>query len=104
MRIKRIQKDDALEVRPSIAMRDGAPLLCSGVTCPNCGGATSRVVDSRGGILSGCAITKRRRSCAKCEVKFTTYELSDNHLEAVLDEQSVRRVIGALHKMVVGAE
>lgn len=42
--------------------------------CPKCGSVSSRVMDSRG-RPSGDS-RRRRRICAKCEHRFTTYEIS----------------------------
>jgi hypothetical protein len=42
-----------------------------GPQCPSCGHQKSLVIDSR---LSG-GTCRRRRCCAKCETRFTTYEL-----------------------------
>ena len=40
--------------------------------CPQCGGRESRVVDSRD--LDEAATIRRRRECAACSTRFTTYE------------------------------
>ena len=40
--------------------------------CPQCGGRDSRVVDSRD--LDDAATIRRRRECAACATRFTTYE------------------------------
>jgi transcriptional repressor NrdR len=40
--------------------------------CPHCGGRDSRVVDSRD--LDDAATIRRRRACAACSTRFTTYE------------------------------
>lgn len=44
----------------------------SGVKCPKCGYSESRVVDSRSS--DGSDAIRRRRECAKCGFRFTTYE------------------------------
>src|SRR3970040_114653 len=40
--------------------------------CPQCGEKESRVVDSRD--LDDAATIRRRRECAACSLRFTTYE------------------------------
>src|SRR5688572_25590084 len=40
--------------------------------CPVCGGPDTRVVDSRD--LDDSATIRRRRECASCSARFTTYE------------------------------
>jgi len=42
------------------------------VKCPACGFHDSRVVDSRSSDDGN--VTRRRRECLECEVRFTTYE------------------------------
>ena len=40
--------------------------------CPFCGHGETKVLETR--EIEGSAVKKRRRMCAKCEKKFTTYE------------------------------
>ena len=40
--------------------------------CPQCGDRETRVVDSRD--LDDAATIRRRRECAACSMRFTTYE------------------------------
>ncbi|MDA8014577.1 MAG: transcriptional regulator NrdR [Gammaproteobacteria bacterium] len=40
--------------------------------CPGCGGADTRVLDSRLGDGGECV--RRRRSCRECDMRFTTFE------------------------------
>ncbi len=43
--------------------------------CPQCGARETRVVDSRD--LDDAATIRRRRECASCSVRFTTYERTE---------------------------
>src|SRR4051795_8301108 len=45
------------------------------VRCPNCGERDTRVVDSRD--LDDSATIRRRRECAACSTRFTTYERTE---------------------------
>jgi transcriptional repressor NrdR len=40
--------------------------------CPQCGARETRVIDSRD--LDDSATIRRRRECAACTMRFTTYE------------------------------
>lgn len=53
-------------------MSDSTPSIIGHVLCPNCGHQESRVLESRSSE-EGVAVRRRRR-CAKCEHRFTTYE------------------------------
>ncbi|WP_370209072.1 NrdR family transcriptional regulator [Pararhodobacter marinus] len=53
-----------------------------GLTCPRCHGATT-VIDSRGTALGDLPTIRRRRRCASCDHRFTTYELQDTVIAAV---------------------
>src|SRR5512146_2882974 len=44
----------------------------AGMRCPQCGARETRVVDSRD--LDDSATIRRRRECAACSMRFTTYE------------------------------
>mgnify|MGYP002866722919 CR=1 FL=1 len=50
--------------------------------CPNCDATDNRVVDTR--TSKGGRAVRRRRECAVCEVRFTTYEVVDEHPIQVL--------------------
>ena len=52
----------------------------SGPACAHCGHLESRVVDSR--PRENGRITRRRRQCAKCDERWTTYEVPREHFEA----------------------
>ena len=44
-----------------------------GPICPDCGGQTSKVMDSRPAHLG----IRRRRACGACNRRFTTFEVSE---------------------------
>ena len=46
------------------------------MTCPNCGFAESKVIDSR--PVSDSNSIRRRRECLSCHRRFTTYEVIDS--------------------------
>ena len=50
--------------------------------CPNCDATDNRVVVTR--TSKGGRAVRRRRECAVCEVRFTTYEVVDEHPIQVL--------------------
>jgi transcriptional repressor NrdR len=50
----------------------GRPGYASAMRCPYCGAADDRVVDSRESREG--AVIRRRRECAACERRFTSYE------------------------------
>ncbi|WP_370342942.1 NrdR family transcriptional regulator [Pararhodobacter marinus] len=56
--------------------------MTDGLTCPRCHGATT-VIDSRGTVLGDLPTIRRRRRCAGCDHRFTTYELQDAVIAAV---------------------
>jgi transcriptional repressor NrdR len=68
--------------RPDLVVRYGWPTTSCGpasfpgdlppVRCPSCGERDTRVVDSRD--LDDAATIRRRRECAACVTRFTTYE------------------------------
>ncbi|GHD72399.1 transcriptional regulator NrdR [Vogesella fluminis] len=77
--------------------------------CPFCGCADTQVVDSR--VSDDGASIRRRRRCATCEKRFTTFETADVRMPQVVksgghraefDEQKVRTsFLRALHKRPV---
>src|SRR5438477_12881671 len=57
--------------------------------CPQCGARDTRVVDSRG--LDEAATIRRRRECAVCSMRFTTYERVEAARLVVLKRDGVRQ-------------
>ena len=57
--------------------------------CPQCGGRESRVVDSRD--LDEAATIRRRRECAACSTRFTTYERLEAARLVVLKRDGTRQ-------------
>ncbi len=80
--------------------------------CPFCGAPDTRVVDSR--LASDSTQVRRRRECASCAARFTTYETPMLNMPMVIkndgsrdtfDEQRVRTgMMRALEKRPVPAE
>lgn len=66
--------------------------------CPTCGGAETRVIDSRP-AESGVAI-RRRRLCETCDGRFTTYERSEPQL--VVRKRSGRLEAFSAAKLAMG--
>jgi transcriptional repressor NrdR len=56
--------------------------------CPYCSVTDCRVVDSR--LVSGGAVTWRRRECEGCKRRFTTYERLENSLPTVVKKNGQR--------------
>ena len=56
--------------------------------CPYCSVTECRVVDSR--LVSGGAVTWRRRECEGCKRRFTTYERLENSLPTVVKKNGQR--------------
>ena len=56
--------------------------------CPFCGHLESSVVDSR--ISATGELTRRRRSCERCQRRFTTYERVDEILPSVVKKDGRR--------------
>lgn len=56
--------------------------------CPYCSVSDCRVVDSR--LVSGGAVTWRRRECEGCKRRFTTYERLENSLPTVVKKNGQR--------------
>ena len=57
--------------------------------CPQCGGRESRVVDSRD--LDEAVTIRRRRECAACSARFTTYERVEAARLVVLKRDGTRQ-------------
>src|SRR5689334_8360723 len=57
--------------------------------CPQCGARESRVVDSRD--LDDAATIRRRRECANCATRFTTYERVEAARLVVLKRDGTRQ-------------
>ncbi|MFL5754824.1 MAG: transcriptional regulator NrdR [Chloroflexota bacterium] len=57
--------------------------------CPICGGRDTRVVDSRD--LDDSATIRRRRECAACQTRFTTYERVEAARLVVLKRDGTRQ-------------
>ncbi len=80
--------------------------------CPFCGANDTQVIDSR--VNEEGDSIRRRRRCASCDKRFTTYEAADLHLPQVIkgngnreefSEEKLREGFRrALHKRPVSAE
>jgi transcriptional repressor NrdR len=80
--------------------------------CPFCGADDTQVVDSRA-AEDGAAIRRRRR-CAACDKRFTTYETADIRMPQVVKANGIREEFSegklregfrrALHKRPVSAD
>jgi transcriptional repressor NrdR len=80
--------------------------------CPFCGANDTQVIDSR--VNEEGDSIRRRRRCASCDKRFTTYEAADLHLPQVVkgngnreefSEEKLREGFRrALHKRPVSAE
>ncbi len=69
--------------------------------CPYCGHVDSRVIDSR--INRDNIITRRRRECASCQRRFTTYERIELMLPMLIKKDG-RREAWDRGKIVAGLE
>lgn len=58
------------------------------VKCPFCGTLDNRVIDSR--LSQGGEVTRRRRECASCERRYTTYERVEEVLPQVVKKDGSR--------------
>lgn len=56
--------------------------------CPNCKNSATRVVDSR--TISDGKVVRRRRVCAECDYRFTTYERHERNIPAVVKKDGRR--------------
>ena len=80
--------------------------------CPFCGAADTQVIDSR--VNEEGDSIRRRRRCAQCEKRFTTYETAELHLPQVVKQNGTREEFSrdklrlsftrALHKRPVPTE
>jgi transcriptional repressor NrdR len=80
--------------------------------CPTCGKLDSRVIDSR--FTKEGDIIRRRRECAECSRRFTTYERVEENLPLVIKKNGGRQAFSrekimtgierACHKRPVSAE
>jgi len=80
--------------------------------CPFCGSLDTQVVETR--LPEDGASIRRRRRCAKCDKRFTTYETADIRLPQVVKANGIREEFSeaklregfrrALHKRAVSAE
>ncbi|MCU0842472.1 MAG: transcriptional regulator NrdR [Thiobacillaceae bacterium] len=57
--------------------------------CPFCGHADTQVVETR--LSEDGATVRRRRRCADCDKRFTTYETAEIRLPAVVKQQNGER-------------
>lgn len=67
--------------------------------CPFCQDLDNRVVDSR--LTKDADVIRRRRECAKCERRFTTYERVEEMLPMVVKKDGRREVFDRL-KIIAG--
>lgn len=80
--------------------------------CPFCGALDTQVIDSR--VNDEGDTIRRRRRCASCEKRFTTYETAELHLPQVVKQNGTREEFSrdklrlsftrALHKRPVPTE
>jgi transcriptional repressor NrdR len=80
--------------------------------CPFCGADDTQVIDSR--VNEEGDSIRRRRRCASCEKRFTTYETAELHLPQVVKQNGTREEFSrdklrlsftrALHKRPVSTE
>jgi len=80
--------------------------------CPFCGSLDTQVVETR--LSEDGASIRRRRRCAKCDKRFTTYETADIRLPQVVKANGIREEFSeaklregfrrAMHKRAVSAE
>ncbi|HEY3327235.1 MAG TPA: transcriptional regulator NrdR [Novimethylophilus sp.] len=80
--------------------------------CPFCGADDTQVIDSR--VNDEGDTIRRRRRCASCEKRFTTYEVAELHMPQVVKQNGTREEFSrdklrlsftrALHKRPVPTE
>jgi transcriptional repressor NrdR len=58
------------------------------VKCPFCGADDTQVIDSR--VNDEGDTIRRRRRCASCEKRFTTYETAELHMPQVVKQNGTR--------------
>ncbi len=56
--------------------------------CPYCGHLENKVIDSR--LSQGAEVTRRRRECAECTRRYTTYERIEESLPLVVKKDGRR--------------
>ncbi len=56
--------------------------------CPRCGGAETRVIDSR--MQDANNAIKRRRECRTCGYRFTTFERCEDPIEVIKTDGSIQ--------------
>jgi transcriptional repressor NrdR len=66
----------------------GRPGAALGMKCPFCGHADTQVVETR--MAEDGGFIRRRRQCAHCEKRFTTYERPDVTFPAVVKKDGRR--------------
>lgn len=69
----------------------------AGVACPACGHAVSRVLDSRPTNHMNRTTTRRRRLCAECNERWTTFEVGEQvfeDLKGQIRNEVVRSILG----------
>lgn len=49
--------------------------------CPDCNSSETLCKDSRLSVYSGLTVKRRRRYCPSCEIRYSTYELTEENLE-----------------------
>lgn len=54
--------------------------MSGSMKCPECGGQTSNTLDSR----PSAGRIRRRRQCAKCDARYTTYEMGEHEMALAL--------------------
>lgn len=69
--------------------------------CPFCQDLDNRVIDSR--LTKDSDVIRRRRECAKCERRFTTYERVEEMLPMVVKKDGRREVFDRL-KIIAGVK
>ena len=69
--------------------------------CPYCGTLDNRVIDSR--LSGGGEVTRRRRQCASCERRYTTYERFERALPWVKKSDGGRQPF-ARDKIMAGLQ
>ncbi len=80
--------------------------------CPFCGATDTQVIDSR--VSEGGDSIRRRRRCAECSKRFTTYETAELRMPQVVKQNGIREefkreklrtsFVRALHKRPVPTE
>lgn len=72
----------------------------SGLACPKCGNAFSKVIDTRS--RSGGLSRRRRRQCSACGHRFSTIEIYDKS-PTLLSLQAVTGIVEELRRCVLEA-